>query len=228
MPLILALFWYINHNISFRRSDATNCAEQRNVLKMHKSNFPCTDFVSQQASTATSSLLSSLHIPWSCLPLLFLCPPSSPSLLSLFSPSALPVLAFFLTLYSGIWVCDDFLSSLCWFISLQFFCILLGYSMAGWWIGISGSGMSSLLLSFPPPSLLFLPLYFSSLSTFSPSLLSLFPLSFPPLSCLSPALPLLYFFLLTSVLYTDILPLLILCTSFLHLLVYRSCQLITF
>jgi len=81
MPLILALFWYINHNILLRRSDATNCAEQSNVLKMHKSNFPRPDFVSQQASTATSSLLSSLHIPSSCLPLLSLCPPLSLPLL---------------------------------------------------------------------------------------------------------------------------------------------------
>jgi len=150
--------------------------------------------------------------------------------------------------------------------------------MAEWWIGISGSGMSSLLLCFFPPPLLSLSFYFPFLSTFSlPSLLlsSLLPLplscpllSFLPfflslplplaflfpslsfasllptlllfsslffsasLSCssllLSPALPLFYFFLLTSVLCTDILPLLILCTSFLHLLVYRTCQLITF
>jgi len=132
MPFILALFLYINHNILLRRSDATNCAEQRNVLKMHKSNFPCTDFVSQQASTATSSLLSSLHIPSSCLPLPSLCPPSSLPHLFLCSLSALPllflcsfsalpllsfsspsVLAFLWTLYSRIWVCDECLSSLC-------------------------------------------------------------------------------------------------------------------
>ena len=231
----------ISHALTFLAA-SINCHIISSFLSPHHH--------SASSPSSLSLIPSSLSlISPSSLSLLSLCFPSSLSVLSLCSPS---VLVFFLIL--GMWWMSVF-SLLIHFTTVLLYLARLFYGwVVDWdlrlWYVLSPPPFLLSLSTFSSSLLSLSPFLLSSVSSFFPVLVSFLPLS-PSLSCFS-VLPSIFYFSLTHsptlllLLFPALLSLscppfslflsvqlifflfFILCTPFLHLLVYRSCQLITF